>query len=116
MRETTPFAGFLPLNGFIMVLANSDLHVDGGLYPNNLRNKPWFVVNGERDPLYPTSRVDPYIAHLKKGGVAIDYRPQAGAGHDTAAWAQARDALEIVVRGHTRTPRSGTLAWETPSA
>src|SRR5262245_22901479 len=53
MRETTPFASFLPLNGFIMVLANSDID-DGASYPNNLRNKPLFVVNGGRDRLYPT--------------------------------------------------------------
>src|SRR5262249_23040431 len=54
MRETTPYASFLPLNGFILVLANSEID-DGAIFPNNLRNKPLFVVNGGKDPLYPTS-------------------------------------------------------------
>ena len=35
------------------------------LFPNNLRNKPFFIVNGGRDPLYPTRVVDPYVEHLK---------------------------------------------------
>ena len=34
-------------------------------FPNNLRNKPFFVVNGGRDPLYPTRVVEPYVKHLK---------------------------------------------------
>ena len=65
MRETTPFASFLPLNGFIMVLANVDTGIDTQLYPNNLRNKPFYVVNGGRDRLYPISAVEPYVLHMK---------------------------------------------------
>src|SRR6266446_5701754 len=52
MRETTPYASFLPLNGFIMVLANEEID-QGQLFPDNLRNKPMFVINGGKDPLYP---------------------------------------------------------------
>ena len=60
MRDTTPFASFLPLNGYLMVLALRDID-DGLIFVNNLRNKPLFAVNGGRDPLYPTRVVDPYI-------------------------------------------------------
>src|SRR5258708_3333209 len=73
MRDTTPFASVLPLNGFLTVLAAADTAANGPVYPNNLRDKPFFVVNGERDPLYPTRMVDPYVAHLNPGGVALDY-------------------------------------------
>ena len=65
MRETTPYASFLPLNGFIMILANPSLGIREQLFPNNLRNKPLFVVNGGRDRLYPTNIVDPYVRHLQ---------------------------------------------------
>src|SRR5262249_19683192 len=77
MRDTTPYAAFLPLNGFWGVLANRDVQIEP-LYPNNLRDKPFFIVNGERDPLYPASIVDPAIAHYKKIGVTLEYHPQAG--------------------------------------
>jgi predicted esterase len=113
MRDTTPFAGFLPLNGFWGVLANHDLQVDGPLYPNNLRNKPLFVVNGERDPLYPTSIVEPAIEHYRKIGVSVDYLPQAGAGHNTQWWLQVKSRFEAFVRTHARNPLPDRLTWET---
>ena len=98
MRDTTPFASFLPLNGFIMVLKNETAEADGDLFPNNLANKPLFIVNGGRDPLYPTSIVDPYVEHLKNGGVDLVYRPQPNAGHDTSWWPEIRDAFETLRR------------------
>jgi hypothetical protein len=112
MRDTTPFASFLPLNGYWMVLASRDID-DGTLFPNNIRNKPFFAVNGGRDRLYPTSIVDPYIAHLKRGGVAIDYHPQPEAGHNTAWWPEMKDPFEAFVRDHARKPLPDVLTWET---
>ena len=75
MRDTTPFASFLPLIGFVMVLANDSID-DSRIFPNNLLNKPMFVVNGGKDRLYPTSNVEPFLRHLMSAGVDIDYHPQ----------------------------------------
>jgi hypothetical protein len=113
MRDTTPYASFLPLNGFWGVLASHDLAVDGPLYPNNLRNKPLFIVNGERDPLYPNELVTPAIEHYRKIGLVIDYRPQAGAGHNTQWWPRVKDSFEAFVRDHARTPLPDRVTWET---
>ena len=112
MRDTTPFASFLPLNGFILVLANAYLANSDRLFPNNLRNKPLFVVNGGRDPLYPTKVVEPSVQHLKKSGVEIDYHPQPDAGHDTSWWPEVKDRFESFVRDHPRNPLPDTLTWE----
>jgi acetyl esterase/lipase len=113
MRETTPFASFLPLNGFIMVLANVDAGIRDQLYPNNLRNKPMYVINGGRDRLYPTSAVEPYVLHLKKAGVAIDYHPQPLGEHNTAWWPDVKDSYETFVASHPRKPSPDRLTWET---
>jgi PDZ domain-containing protein len=112
MRETTPFASFLPLNGFIMVLRNETTEADGDLFPNNLVNKPMFVVNGGRDPVYPTSLVDPYVDHLKKGGVDLVYRPQPDAAHDTSWWPDIKESFEQFVADHPRRPLPDALTWE----
>jgi PDZ domain-containing protein len=112
MRDPTPYGSFLPLNGFIRVLENETADADGDLFPNNLRNKPLFVVNGGRDPMYPTSVVDPVIAHLQKAGVDISYRPQPGAGHDTSWWPEVRDSFERFVADHPRVPLPDVLSWE----
>jgi hypothetical protein len=114
MRDTTPYAAFLPLNGYLMVLGSSDID-DGSLFPTNIRNKPFFVVNGGRDPLYPTSLVDPYIAHMKTSGVALEYRPQPEAGHNTQWWPEVKASYEGFVRAHPRVPLPDTLTWETAS-
>lgn len=112
MRDTTPYASFLPLNGFIMVLANASLGLRDLLFPNNLRNKPLFVVNGGRDQLYPTRIVDPSVRHLQEGGVALTYLPQPEAGHNTAWWPELKDPFERFVAGHPRDPYPSTLTWE----
>lgn len=115
MRDTTPYAAFLPLNGFWGVLANRDLMIDTPLYPGNLRNKPFFIVNGERDPLYPPSVVNPAVEHYRRIGMTVDYRPQAGAGHNTQWWPAVKGSFEAFARAHPRTPLPDTLTWETAS-
>lgn len=113
MRDTTPYASFLPLNGFIGVLSNEHLQIEGDLFPGNLRNKPLFVVNGGQDPLYPIAEVEPYLQHLANGHVAITYKPQPPAGHDTSWWPSIKDAYESFVRDHARDPYPDRVTWET---
>ena len=113
MRDTTPYSSFLPLNGFIVVLANPSMDLREGLFPNNLRNKPFFVVNGGQDPLYPAARVEPYVRHFQQGGVETEYLPQPNAAHNTAWWPEVKGAFEAFVRTHPRRPLPDTLTWET---
>lgn len=116
MRDTTSYASFLPLNGFILVLRNADLGLDGRLFPNNLRNKPFFVVNGGRDPLYPAARVEPFLTSFRSGGLDLTYRPQPEAGHNTSWWPTVKDEYEAFVAAHPRNPHPATLTWQTDSA
>jgi predicted esterase len=109
MRDMTPYASFLPLNGFIMVLPSVNA---GDLFPNNLRNKPFYVVNGGRDPLYPIRAVEPYVLHLKTHGVAVEYHPQPNGVHNTAWWPDVVDSFEAFVFSHPRNPLPDTLTWQ----
>jgi hypothetical protein len=113
MRDTTPYASLTPLNGFIMVLANGEID-DGLIFPNNLRNKPMFVVNGGKDPLYPISAVEPFTKHLMTA-VNIEYHPQPDAAHNTAWWPDLKDVYEKFVADHPRDPDPDHLTWETAS-
>jgi hypothetical protein len=116
MRDTTPYAGFLPLNGYILVLRSPELAITGGLFVNNLRDKPLFVVNGGHDPLYPIDIVEPSIVFMHEAGIAITYRPQPQAGHDTSWWPVVRDDFEAFTRTHPRTPLPDKLTWEVSSS
>jgi hypothetical protein len=112
MRDTTPYASFLPLNAYVLVLRNPELGITGDLFLNNLRNKPLFVVNGGKDPLYPIDAVEPSIAHMHEGGVSIVYRPQPQAGHDASWWPVLKDEMEGFVRTHPRAPLPDRISWE----
>ena len=108
MRDTTPFASFLPLNGFILVLRNRDLEIRGALFPHNMTNKPFFVVNGGQDPLYPAARVEPFVKQFQAGGLQTVYQPQPEAGHNTAWWPEVKDSYEGVRPRPSARAASGT--------
>lgn len=112
MRDTTPFAAFLPLNGAIAVLRSSTVQRDGEMFMQNLMNKPFFIVNGGEDPLYPPDVVEPYINQMKKGGVTLTYLPQRNAGHNTAWWPDVKAPYEAFVTAHPRQPLPDQLTWE----
>jgi len=111
MRDTTPYASFLPLIGSIMVLGNPVFEL-GDLYPNNLLTKPFFIVNGERDPLYPTGDVTPIVRYLRQGGVSVTYRPQPNGDHNTVWWPAVKASFETFEREHARNPLPDTLTWQ----
>jgi hypothetical protein len=83
------------------------------MHGNNLVNAPLYVVNGETDQLYPVAQVEPHIAWLKKMGVNVLFRPQPGAGHNTAWWPTEREPFEKFVHEHPRAAHPSALSWET---
>ena len=113
LREATLWSSLLPLNGSIAVLRNRTNGADGELYGNNVVNKPLYIVNGENDQLYPVAQVEPHVAWFKRMGVPLVFRPQAGAGHNTAWWPTEQAPFEQFVRDHPRAPHPATLSWET---
>lgn len=113
MRDATPYSSFLTLNGAITVLRNPAIGAHGDLFPGNLRNKPFFVVNGGRDELYPPAVVEPYVEHLRRGGVSLTYLPQSEAGHDTSWWPEVKTSFERFVHDQPRVALPDRLTWET---
>jgi predicted esterase len=113
LKEPNLWSSYLPLNGSLGVLRNPQNGADGEMHGNNLINAPLYVVNGEHDNLYPVVQVEPHMAWLKKMGVNVTFRPQAGAGHNTAWWPTERAPFEQFVRDHPRPAHPAALSWET---
>ncbi len=113
MRDPTVWSAFLPLNGSIKVLGNPSLRVDGELYANNLVNRPFYIVNGGRDPLYPADHVATHVEVFKSLGVSLVFRPQATAGHDTSWWQYERGLFEQFVKQRPRPAYPEKVSWET---
>ena len=112
MRDSTRYAAFLPFNGFLPVLGNQGYTLNDRVFPNNLKNKPFFVVNGGRDPLYPADAVTPYIDEMRGNRVSVDYYPQSEAVHDTAWWSTVRPDARRFLSEHPRDPLPDALSWE----
>jgi predicted esterase len=113
LKEPNPWSSYLPLNGSLGVLRNPQNGADGEMHGNNFINAPLFVVNGENDQLYPVAQVEPHMTWLKRMGVNLLFRPQAGAGHNTAWWPTEREHFEKFVHDHPRIAHPEALSWET---
>ena len=112
-KATTPWAGFLPFNGHPVVLANPATGVDSDLHVTNLRNKPFFVVNGANDRLYPAASVERFMRLFLDAGIFVNFRPQADAGHDVRWWGRETPHIDAFVRDTRRQPLPDELTWET---
>lgn len=113
LKEPNAWSSYLPLNGALAVLRNPDNGADGEMHGNNLVNAPLYVVNGENDPLYPVAAVEPTITWMKKMGVNLIFRPQAGAEHNTNWWPTEKAPFEKFVHEHPRVAHPPALSWET---
>jgi hypothetical protein len=113
MREATPWAACLPLNGHPLVLANPDVGADGELFPGNLVNCPLRAVNGGRDQLYPAASVSPFVEMFRRGGIPVDFQVYPDAGHDVSWWPQERPRYEAFLAAHRRAPHPDRISWET---
>lgn len=113
LKEPNLWSSYLPLNGSLGVLRNPQNGADGEMHGNNFITAPLYVVNGENDQLYPVAQVEPHMAWLKKMGVNVVFRPQAGAGHNTVWWPTERASFEKFVHDHPRVAHPAALSWET---
>ena len=115
-KAPTPWAGFLSFNGHPAVLASPSTAADGQLHVTNLRNKPFFVVNGGQDRLYPISSVVPFLQLFVNAGVQIEFRPRPEAGHNMQWWDEESPRVDAFIVAQTRRPLPERLVWETESA
>ncbi len=113
LKEPNPWSSYLPLNGSLAVLRNPDNGADGEMHGNNLVNAPLYIVNGENDQLYPVAQVEPHIAWLKKMGVNVTFRPQAGAAAQHRVVADRARAVRAVRPRTSARAHPAALSWET---
>ena len=113
MKDPTVWSAFLPLNGSIKVLGNPAVRADGELYANNLANRPFYIVNGGRDPLYPVEHVATHVEAFKRWACrwCFDRRPTPGtirAGGRTSAASSSSSSSRSRVW-----PIRRSVSWET---
>jgi predicted esterase len=111
-KAPTPWAAFFSFIAHPGVLENPAVGADGELFAENLSNRAFFVVNGEKDELYPVARVKPYLDAFEAAGVEIEFHSHPG-GHNTRWWNGKQEAIDAFVSSHPRNPLPDRLVWET---
>ncbi len=114
-KAPTPWAAFLSFNGHPVVLASPSTEADGQMYVTNLRNKPFFAVNGGQDRLYPISSVLPFFQLFVDAGISLDFRPKPEAGHNMQWWPEEAETVDQFILTRKRVPMPDRLVWETES-
>ncbi len=115
-RESTPWAGFLPFIAHPAVLSNPGTGVGGQLFPINLRAKPFYVVNGGQDRLYPSASVEPYMTLFRDAGAEVTFVDKPDEAHSTRWWPEEAAEIEAFIAAHPRDPLPDRLAWRADSA
>jgi predicted esterase len=111
-RDITPWASFLPFIGHPVVLLDPLARADGTMFADNLANRPFFVVSGETDHLYPAPDVVPWIEALEAAEVDVVFRTHPG-GHDMTWWPDEAANVDTFIAARPRDPHPDRIVWVT---
>jgi poly(3-hydroxybutyrate) depolymerase len=111
--QATEWAAFMPYIGHPAVLRNPAARATHSLSFENLKSKPLYIVNGENDPLYPASAVQPYVDLMVRAGVQHVFRIIPEGGHNTRWLPAESPAIERFRQQSVRDPLPDQIEWAT---
>ena len=112
-KQSTEWASFLPYIGHPGVLRNTQSGPGYKLYFENLMSRPLYIVNGENDPLYPVSSIEPFIKILQEANIDHFFRAIEGGGHNTNWLPDEQPMIEQFKFDNPRVPFPSELRWVT---
>lgn len=111
LNHSTPFAGFISLNGHIGVA-----QLSGNLiYLPNLYNRPLYIVNTGKDWLYPVEEVTPYIEKICEVAGEITFKVYQEIGHNFGYGNREKPLILEFIKNTERESFPSRLKWETSS-
>ncbi len=110
MTNPMPFAGFIAMNGNLKV-AQKLGELD--IFPENTNQKPLYVINTQKDMLYPIHQVTPTIDYLKQYNNHITYKTPEG-NHEMSYLEKETDDIISFIHQNTNIT-SNLFSWETSS-
>lgn len=115
-KQPSEWAAFLPYIGHPGVLRNPQSGGGYRLYFENLVDKPFYIVNGENDQLYPAASLASFIEILAQQEVEHTFRIIEGGGHNTRWLPEETPAIEAFKAEHERDPFPDQIQWVTESS
>lgn len=78
----------------------------------NLRNLPWFAINGETDTIFKIDSVRRLVEQMRQSGIDLEWKLLEGKGHDPRFFLQHRDEVCAFLRAHPRDPYPARVHWQ----
>jgi hypothetical protein len=107
LTHPTTFAGFIPLNGHLAVTQAQGLQV----HLINLRNRPLYVVNTEKDSLYPAASVGPIVDAMAPLAIDVLWHVIPEFTHNPMYMATERPLIAAWMDVTRRAPRPARVTW-----
>lgn len=110
MKMPDIFAGFYPLNGMLNVgsfVSNTPIAI------KNLQNRFTYVINTDKDRLYPASETRKLIELAIENNANIFYKEYFGIGHDFAYAEKEIPHIFQSMANTRRNPFQSVIYWET---
>ncbi|MFA4986615.1 MAG: hypothetical protein WC712_08535, partial [Candidatus Brocadiia bacterium] len=105
----TQFASVFPFNGML-----SNLTAGGNsVFFENMRNRPFFVVNTAQDETYPAEATGAFAKGMKDTGVDIESRMFEGIGHEWTYMSKIDADLAKWIKAKKRDPHRKIVEWAT---
>lgn len=70
----------------------------------NLRNVPWFAINGDQDSIFEIGRVREQVEAMKAAGFDLQWKVVEGGGHDPRFFLRFADEVRTFLKAHVRDP------------
>ncbi|EAY26912.1 dienelactone hydrolase family protein [Microscilla marina] len=112
MANTCPtlWASFFP---YLANIAGLNALSQRQIYVSNFKNRPFLIVNGEKDHVFPPKIVIPYAELLRKAGIDMDFYMLENAGHNMDWFPAMKSKVIEFITTHPRQPLPDQLYWET---
>lgn len=115
-KQPSEWAAFLPYIAHPGVLRSPQSGGGYRLYFENLLGKPFYIVSGENDRLYPAASLASFIEILEQQNVEHTFRIIEGGGHNTQWLPEEMPAIEAFKAAHVRDPFPDQIQWVTESS
>ena len=95
----TPWASFFP---YLANIAGLDTLSKRQTYASNFENRPFLIVNAEKDHVFPPRIVLPYAELLRIAGIVMDFYMIKNAKHDMDWFPKMKSKVIKFVKKHVR--------------
>ncbi len=110
-KQPSEWAAFFAYISHPHILSEGRFNGHHSLSMENLVNSALFVVNGEKDPIYPSRAIEPVIELMSRSGVDYQYLSIENGKHDMKWYGEHKANIEQFKRSHPRNPLPEAVRW-----